>query len=66
MSEQTGLTVNAKTGEQVIAELSKDEIDFIQSLTQEANLQDVKSQARTSALAKLAALGLTEKEIAAL
>lgn len=70
MAELTGITVNALTGEEVEAPLTQDEIAFIETVkaetesTKEAQLAS--QEARTSALAKLAALGLTEEEIAAL
>jgi DNA-binding NarL/FixJ family response regulator len=63
----TELTVNAVTGEQVITELSAKQIAEREEQTlalQQA--QQAKIAARESALAKLAALGLTEAEIAAL
>jgi hypothetical protein len=70
MSEQTGLTVNVITGEEIIAPLTKEELDFIElvkaSIATEQAEQDAKIAARQSALAKLAALGLTEEEIGAL
>jgi hypothetical protein len=66
----TLLEVNATTGEQVIRELTPSEITECQILAaQDIQLQadlEAKKQARESALAKLAALGLTEEEIAAL
>jgi DNA-binding NarL/FixJ family response regulator len=67
MAEQTGIIVNAVTGEEVIAPLSQEELDNIQSIKEQIE-SEVKSNsdARASALAKLAALGLTESEIAAL
>jgi hypothetical protein len=70
MAELTGIIVNASTGEEVEAPLTTDEIAFIETVkaeteaTKEAQLAS--QEARTSALAKLAALGLTEEEIAAL
>jgi DNA-binding NarL/FixJ family response regulator len=67
MTDLTGLTVNAATGEEVIAPLNQDELEYIQTITQEVESEkEAKATARTSALAKLAALGLTEEEIAAL
>ena len=63
----TQLTVNAITGEEVISELSPKQVAERQaeSLAFE-QAQAAKVAARESALAKLAALGLTEAEIAAL
>lgn len=67
MSEQTGLVVDAATGQEVIAPLSQEELDYIESV-KELIESESKSylDAKASALAKLAALGLTEEEIAAL
>jgi hypothetical protein len=48
-------------------EATPEELEQIAKDTQEAlELEEAKEAARTSALAKLAALGLTEEEIAAL
>jgi hypothetical protein len=70
MTEQTGLTVNVLTGEEVVAPLTKKDLDFIKlveaSIATQLAEQDAKIAARQSALAKLAALGLTEEEIGAL
>jgi hypothetical protein len=70
MTEQTGLTVNVLTGEEVVAPLTKEELDFIElikvSIATQQSEQDAKIAARQSALAKLAALGLTEEEIGSL
>jgi DNA-binding NarL/FixJ family response regulator len=67
MSELTGLTVNALTGQEVIAPLSVEEIEFIEMVSAESKAEEeAKATAKASALAKLAALGLTEEEIAAL
>jgi DNA-binding NarL/FixJ family response regulator len=70
MTNQTGLTVNVITGEEIIAPLTKEELDFIKlvqsSIASQKAEQDAKIAARQSALAKLAALGLTEEEIASL
>lgn len=70
MIEQTGLTVDVLTGEEVVAPLTKEELAFIElvqaSIDAQRAEQDAKIAARESALAKLAALGLTEEEIAAL
>jgi DNA-binding NarL/FixJ family response regulator len=61
---------NAETGVIIERELTKEEADFHKSLLAqtEANEQATQSKVanRASALAKLAALGLTEAEIAAL
>jgi DNA-binding NarL/FixJ family response regulator len=61
---------DAQTGIITERELTKEEADFHKSLLAqtEANKEAMQSkvEARESALAKLAALGLTEEEIAAL
>ena len=59
----TILEVDANTGEQVIRNLTLEEISKIELGAAEA---ESKIAVRASALAKLAALGLTEAEIAAL
>jgi len=64
------LSVNAETGETKERPLTSDEIieyEMMQSETQaQQAAQDAKAAARESALAKLAELGLTAEEIAAL
>jgi len=71
MSEKlTKLEIDASTGTETISELTADEVKeyelfLIQSKKTQAE-QDAKIAARQSALAKLAALGLTEEEIGAL
>ena len=63
----TQLVVDAQTGEATEKELTAQEIDARNKLAaEEAAALEVKVKARQSALAKLAALGLTEAEIAAL
>ena len=63
----TALEVNALTGEEVIRELTPDEIAERQELENAIKAdQEAKATAKASGLAKLAALGLTEEEIAAL
>jgi DNA-binding NarL/FixJ family response regulator len=61
---------NAQTGITIERELTKAEVDFHNALLAQtiANEEAMQSKvaARESALAKLAALGLTEAEIAAL
>lgn len=58
------------TGIETIRELTPEELEEREELAQQAEAklaeQEAKKAARTSALAKLAALGLTEEEIAAL
>jgi molybdate-binding protein len=66
----TILEVNAETGEKTIRELTTKEITELVSLQSEIQGRqaemEAKAAARTSALAKLADLGLTAEEIAAL
>ena len=68
MSEKLTLVeINAQTGVEIIRELTQEEIDERSELTEkEIERSKALEAARTSALAKLAALGLTEEEIAAL
>jgi hypothetical protein len=71
MSEKkTAYDFNLETGQEVIRDLNESELasmkeleDTIKKLEKEA---ESKAKARESALSKLAALGLTEEEIAAL
>ena len=69
-TKPTKLTVDALTGHTAESELTADEISEIEIAKQESealkNFALAKSVARESALAKLAALGLTEEEIGAL
>jgi hypothetical protein len=66
----TLLQVDALTGIETIRDLTEDELDDLAIVAQSTQVleqeQAEKITARTSALAKLAALGLTEEEIAAL
>lgn len=66
----TVLEVNAATGEEKIRPLTADEIAEREAMALEQAQRDAEAQAkadaRESALAKLAALGLTADEIAAL
>ena len=68
MSETpTILEVNAETGEETIRNLTIEEIAEIEELKSAKDIeQEAKTAARISALAKLAELGLTEEEVAAL
>ena len=71
MSEKlTTLEVNAETGEQIERELTKEELKEREQIAKNYEVMQVeennKIAARKSALAKLAELGLTEEEIAAL
>jgi DNA-binding NarL/FixJ family response regulator len=64
------LHIDALTGKVAELELSKDELVTLQAdnaaLENSQKIEADKLLSRTSALAKLAALGLTEEEIAAL
>jgi DNA-binding NarL/FixJ family response regulator len=64
------LEVDALTGEEIIRELTAEEIAEREQMAAEALEKQAKSEAkiaaRQSALSKLAELGLTEEEIAAL
>jgi hypothetical protein len=66
----TLVELDGATGIETIRELTSEEIQEREQLTLEAEAKlaaiEAKQAARTSALAKLAALGLTEEEIAAL
>ena len=69
-NKPTGIIIDALTGQVVQKELDADQLNEIAKLgvayeAQKAEEQ-AKAAARESALAKLAALGLTEAEIAAL
>ncbi len=70
MEELKALIVDATTGESYERPLTAEEIADREAMALEAQArqadQDAKVAARESALAKLAALGLTEAEIAAL
>jgi DNA-binding NarL/FixJ family response regulator len=70
MEELKALIVDAATGESYERPLTVEEIADREAMALEAQArqaeQDAKVAARESALAKLAALGLTEAEIAAL
>jgi DNA-binding NarL/FixJ family response regulator len=70
MAKQTVLEIDALTGTENVREMTEEEITQFQTIVQssiEAQEQlNAKIAARESALAKLAALGLTEEEIAAL
>jgi hypothetical protein len=70
MSELLAVEYNALTGETIQRELTAEEIeqhelDVADALAQQAEAE-AKAAARQSALAKLADLGLTAEEIAAL
>jgi hypothetical protein len=62
--------INVETGETIERQLTAEEIAEREEMQSEAETrqakQEAKAAARTSALAKLAELGLTEEEVAAL
>jgi hypothetical protein len=65
------IEINALTGETVVTELTSQELAELEAenIANQSAIdaeREAKEAARTSALAKLAALGLTEEEIAAL
>jgi hypothetical protein len=66
----TQLQVDGQTGISIELELTSDEVLERNELAKEdaklIALSEARTEARTSALAKLAALGLTEEEIGAL
>jgi hypothetical protein len=68
--KKTIFIIDATTGESVERDLSIDELTELETLRVESELrnteQQAKAAARESALAKLADLGLTAEEIAAL
>jgi DNA-binding NarL/FixJ family response regulator len=70
MTKQTLLEIDALTGNETVREMTDEEIIDFQTVVKQSQeqqeKQDAKIAARQSALAKLAALGLTEEEIAAL
>jgi hypothetical protein len=65
-----GVFVNAETGETIERELTSDEASYLASIQEAEQALNAEAQAkaaaRESALAKLADLGLTAEEIAAL
>jgi D-ribose pyranose/furanose isomerase RbsD len=68
--KETSLTFNGLDFSEVIQELTQEEVAervlLAEQIEKELADKEAKAAARTSALAKLAALGLTEEEIAAL
>lgn len=66
----TALEYNGETGETIERELTNEEIADLKAIKKESDKMEAERQAkilaRESALAKLAALGLTEAEIASL
>jgi hypothetical protein len=62
--------IDGLTNEVIERDMTEDEMADLENLSKEASdaqdLEQAKVEARTSALAKLATLGLTEEEIAAL
>jgi DNA-binding NarL/FixJ family response regulator len=66
-SEITQLIFDGKTGIETVVALTTKELSELETKNQQEFLEEqTKQAARQSALAKLAALGLTEEEIAAL
>ena len=74
MEKPTRIEVNCTTGEQTVIELTDEEMAQLEADRANAEAERVareaeataKAEAKASALAKLAALGLTEDELAAL
>lgn len=67
MSDYLAVDFDALTGETIEREFTAEEIaQFETSVAANQAEQQAKAQARESALAKLAALGLTQEEIGAL
>jgi hypothetical protein len=74
MTKPISHEVNCETGEVIIRELTQKEIDAIEAQAETTRLQmemvkaetEAKALAKASAIAKLAALGLTEEEAAAI
>ena len=64
------VVIDGLTNQVTEREMTEDEIQALAQSNQEIEAQELaekaKAEARTSALAKLAALGLTEEEVAAL
>ena len=69
-NKQTGIVIDGFTNLTTIVDLTSEELAERKesALAEQAkiNAENAKQEARASALAKLAALGLTEEEIAAL
>jgi len=74
MAKPTRVEVNCATGEQTVIELTAAEIAELDQMKAKAEAdraaakaeEDAKAEAKASALAKLAALGLTEDEAKAI
>lgn len=67
MTENIVTIFDASSGELIERQMTEDEIVFIQQVqAEDLARKEAKAAARESALAKLAALGLTEEEIGAL
>ena len=74
MTKPTRVEVNCATGEQTVIELTAAEIAELDQMKAQAEAdqaarqaeEDAKAEAKASALAKLAALGLTEDEAKAI
>lgn len=70
MSQYKEKIINIQTGEETFRDFTPEEISEAKKFEAEAQIKTIEAQERKalrqSALAKLAALGLTEEEIAAL
>lgn len=74
MAKLTRVEINCETGEETVFELTDEEISQLETMRAEALAEQArieteeaaKAEAKASALAKLAALGLTEEEAAAI
>jgi uncharacterized protein YlxW (UPF0749 family) len=70
MTKQTLLEIDALTGNEIVREMTDEEIVDFQTVVKQSQEQQkelsARITARESALAKLAAIGLTEEEIRAL
>jgi hypothetical protein len=66
MDKPTKLIVDCSTGEQTVVELTDEEIAQLEADRVSAAAEADKAAAKASALAKLAALGLTEDEAKAI
>lgn len=67
MSEKIVKIYDAQSGETLEREMTQEELDFLDQVAEEDKARKEAQEAtKASALSKLAALGLTEEEIAAL
>jgi hypothetical protein len=65
-NESNILTVDAITNESIIRAATTNEVEYFNEILNQQIIEQAKTEARLSALAKLADLGLTAEEIAAL